>query len=110
MEPIPVPEAARAARPECKFVRMGPPPGVKNEDCGTAEMLISPPGRIPGYGGRANYVYYRPSDADIERLREGGFIEMAQYGSVVQPFSLTVWPAWEGEQAAAAARTAGDPT
>jgi hypothetical protein len=38
------------------------------------------------------------------RLKAGGFIELAQYGTVVQPFGMGVWPAWEGEAAAAAAR------
>lgn len=91
MIPIPVPTNARAARPECRLVNMGPPPGVRGEDCGTAEMLIGPP-PIPGFPqGRANYVYYKPSAEEIEQLRAGGFIEMAQYGSVVQPFSLAVW-------------------
>lgn len=108
MEPIAVPEAARAGRPECEFVRMGPPPGVRDEDCGTAEMLISPPGRIPGFGGRANYAYFRPAEEDLEQLRAGGFIELAQYGSVVQPFGMAVWPAWEGEAQAAADRAGAE--
>jgi predicted RNase H-like HicB family nuclease len=97
MDCIPVPEAARVGRPECEFVRMGPPPGVRDEDCGTAEMLVSPPGRIPGFGGRANYAYFRPTPEELEQLKAGGFIELAQYGSVVQPFGMAVWPAWEGE-------------
>lgn len=92
METIPVPESAKAGRPECVVVAMGPPRGVSDEDCGTAEMLVSPPGeRLPGYPSRVNYAYYRPSAAEIEQLRNGGFIEFAQYGNVVQPFSATIW-------------------
>jgi hypothetical protein len=106
MEPIPVPEAARHGRPECRFVRMGPPPGVRDEDCGTAEMLVSPDARIPGFGGRAHYAYFQPSGDELEQLRGGGFIELAQYGSVVQPFGLAVWQAWEGGEAAPTARVA----
>jgi hypothetical protein len=74
MEPIAVPEAALAGRPECQLV---------------------------------HYAYYRPSEAEIEHLRNGGFLELAQYGSGVQPFGLVVWPPWDGEQVAAAARKAG---
>lgn len=104
MEPIAVPEAARAGRPDCQFVRMGPPRGVKDEDCGTAEMLVSTGQRIPGFSGRGHYAYYRPSPEELELLADGGFIEFAQYGSVVQPFSAVVWPGWEGEAQAAAER------
>ena len=97
MIPIAIPAAARAARPWCKPVSMGPPPGVSDEDCGTVQMLIEPTSvALGGNGaavGRAQYVYYRPLDAEIEDLRNGGFIEFAQYGQVVQPFSAAVWPA-----------------
>jgi hypothetical protein len=94
MDPIRVPDAAKAGRPDCKLISMGPPPGVSDDDCGTVEMLISPDAaRIPGFAGRAQYAYYRPTPEEIEDLRNGGFIEFAQYGQVVQPFSATVWPA-----------------
>jgi hypothetical protein len=94
MNPIRVPEAAKAGRPECVAVSMGPPPGVSDDDCGTVEMLISPDaGRIRGFAGRAQYAYYRPTEPELEQLRAGGFIEFAQYGQVVQPFSAAVWPA-----------------
>lgn len=88
-----VPETAKAARPWCKVVSMGLPPGVSYEDCGTAEMLIGAESEIPGYSsGIANYAYYKPSQYDLEALFKGGFIEFAQYGRVVQPFSAVVWP------------------
>lgn len=71
---------------------MGPPRGVADEDCSTAQMLI---GRqtLPGFPGRAQYAYFRPSAAELELLNAGGFLEMCQLGQVVQPFSLAVWPA-----------------
>lgn len=93
MELIPAPEAARNGRPDCQLVQMGPPRGVSGDDVGTAEMLISPVSdEIPGYPARRQYAYYRPSEAEIEHLRNGGFIEFCQYGNVVQPFSASVWP------------------
>jgi len=92
MIPIPVPERAKVGRPYCKVVSMGPPSGVKDEDCGTVEMLISPKSDIAGYPlGRANYAYYQPSVQDLVLLKQGGFIEFAQYGQVVQPFSVQTW-------------------
>lgn len=94
MEPIPVPPAASLSRPDCRLVSMGPPPGVSDADCGTVEMLMSPVRReMPGFVGRAQYAYYRPTPVELEQLAAGGFIEVAQYGMVVQPFSAVVWPA-----------------
>lgn len=92
MNPITVPASAQASRPDCQLVRMGPPRGVSDDEVGTAEMLISPVGNdIPGYPARRQYAYYQPTDAELEQLRNGGFIEFCQYGTVVQPFSATVW-------------------
>lgn len=96
MIPVPIPDEARTTRDYCQPVRMGPPPGVADEDCGTVEMLVEPIARagqrIPGFRGRAQYAYYRPTAEELEELRRGGFIEFAQYGQVVQPFSATIWP------------------
>ena len=92
MKPIAVPASVRAARPECQLVDMGPPVGVSDADCGTASMLIGAE-RLPGFRGRAQYAYFRPTSAELELLNAGGFLEMCQIGTVVQPFSLAVWPA-----------------
>jgi hypothetical protein len=76
MEPVPVPEAAKTARPDCSVVSMGPPRGVSDDDCGTAQMLVSGVGAdIPGFPARRNYAYFRPTEAELEQLRKGGFIE-----------------------------------
>jgi hypothetical protein len=92
MIPIPVPELVRQERADHRLVKMGPPPGVSDEDCGTAEMLIAPYAAIRGFSGRGQYVYYRPNAREIEMLNAGGCIEFCQYGQVVQPFSVSVWP------------------
>jgi hypothetical protein len=71
---------------------MGPPRGVSDDDCGTAQMLISPvEQQMPGFTGKRQYAYFRPSARELEQLNAGGFIEFCQYGSVVQPFSASVW-------------------
>lgn len=93
MNPIPAPESAKAGRRDCSLVAMGPPRGVSDDECGTAEMLISPVLEdMTGYPARRQYAYYRPTEAELEQLRDGGFIEFCQYGMVVQPFSASVWP------------------
>jgi hypothetical protein len=99
MEPIAVPAEAKYDRPHARLVQMGPPPGVSDDDCGTAEMLIEPDhfthaGGIP----RGNYAYYRPTETEIEMLRNGGFLELAQYGHVVQPFGLRVGAVRESDE------------
>jgi hypothetical protein len=94
MNPIPIPEEALLGRPDCQAVAMGPPRGVSEDEVGTAAMLISEVSEeIPGYPARRQYAYFRPSEDELEVLRNGGFIEFCQYGQVVQPFSATVWGA-----------------
>lgn len=97
MELIEVPENIKASRPECVLVSMGPPRGVSDEDCGTAQMLISPvEEEMAGYPARRQYAYYRPTRAEAEALLAGGVIEFCQYGHTVQPFSARIWSA-DGE-------------
>lgn len=92
MIPIPVPENVKAGRPSGRITQMGPPQGVSDEDCGTAEMLIEASNAIPGYPARSNYAYYKPNAYELELLKNGGVIEFCQVGNVVQPFSAAVWP------------------
>lgn len=93
MNPVPVPPEARIDRPDCSHARMGPPPGVSDDDCGTVEMLLEPvttlhPGGIP----RGQYAYFQPSAEELEQLQAGGYIEVAQYGLSVQPFGARIVP------------------
>lgn len=90
MDPIEIPDEARATRPGCFPVSMGPPKGVSPDECGTAEMLVSPVSLSSGVG-RPHYAYFRPSAEDLERLNAGGFLELALYGNGVQPFGLAAW-------------------
>lgn len=88
MIPASVPDLARRARPLTMTVSMGPPQGVSDDDCGTAEMLVSHE-VLPGIG-RAHYAYFRPTQEELQTLQDGGFLELALYGSGVQPFGLLV--------------------
>jgi hypothetical protein len=49
--------------------------------------------QVPGVMARRFYAYYRPSPFELELLNAGGFIEIAQYGNFVQPFSCSIWAA-----------------
>ena len=93
MNPTLVPESAKLAHPRHAVVNMGPPPGVSGDDCGTAEMLLGREAAMPGFGGRDQIAFFKPSAADLKVLNAGGYLVMNQLGNVVQPFSLGVWPA-----------------
>lgn len=93
MDIVPVPDSAKRAHPNYRVVSMGPPTGVASEDCGTAEMLLGQDATLPGFPGRDQLVYYRPTQTDLDLLNAGGLLVMNQLGQIVQPFSLGVWPA-----------------
>lgn len=93
MDIQPVPESAKRAHPNHVVVDMGPPPGVSDDDCGTAQMLLGREPAMPGFNGRDQLAYFKPSAADLEVLNAGGLLVMNQLGQVVQPFSVSVWPA-----------------
>lgn len=63
--------------------------------CGTAEMLLGRNPAMPGFAGRDQLAFFKPSEADLAMLNAGGYLVMNQLGNVVQPFSLGVWPADE---------------
>lgn len=92
MEPIAVPENAKQAYPNHVVVDMGPPPGVSDEDCGHAQMLLGRTQAMPGFGGRDQLAFFKPSPEELDALNAGGLLVMNQLGQVVQPFSLGVWP------------------
>lgn len=90
MLPIPVPEFAQREHPEHQVVDMGPPPGVGDDDCGHAEMLLGRKPAMPGFAGRDQLAYFKPTPVELEVLNRGGCLELNQLGTVVQPFALNV--------------------
>ena len=92
MNPSPVPANALAAHPDHRLVNMGPPSGVASDDCGTAQMLLGQAPVLPGFEGRDQLAFFRPSEHDLAVLNAGGYLVINQIGVVVQPFSLGVWP------------------
>lgn len=95
MTPIPIPPEAAASRPTFKALRIGPPPGVSDTDCGTVEALT-------GYSDEGYPMlagYWRPTPTQLEALANGGFIELVQYAPRMVMHSMTVWdvPATTGQ-------------
>lgn len=93
MNPTTVPESAKRAHPNHQLVDMGPPRGVSDTDCGTAQMLLGDVRAMPGFDGRDQLAFFKPTAADLATLNAGGYLVLNQLGHVVQPFSLGVWAA-----------------
>lgn len=91
MQPIPVPAKAKRMRPEHQLVTMGRPAGVPAEECGDAEMLLSARSPLTNFGGRDQFAYFKPTQEELDLLNAGGYLELNQVGTIVQPFSLQVW-------------------
>lgn len=89
MLPIRVPDEAKQRHAPCRLVRMGPPKGVSDEDCGTAEMLRTDEYE-PTFGAPAHHAYYKPTPDELAVLNAGGYLELTQIGATVQPFALNV--------------------
>lgn len=87
MTPIPIPPEAAASRPTLHAVRIGPPPGVSDAECGTVEALAG--GSPEGYPMFADY--WRPTPEQLAALNAGGFIELVQYSPRMIMHSMTVW-------------------
>lgn len=86
MTPIPIPPEAAASRPTLRALRIGPPPGVSDNDCGTVESLVGVQDGLPMYAD-----YWRPTPDQLDALNRGGFIELIQYAPQMVMHSMTVW-------------------
>lgn len=89
MNPVPIPDEAREANPQAAERRFGPPEGVSLEECGFVDVLID----TASLGGEVSYVlmsYFRPTAEELAVLNAGGYLEVAQYGQVLQPFAVEV--------------------
>jgi hypothetical protein len=89
MDFTPVPEIEKAARPWAKVIDIGPPPGIGDKDCGTANSLVEP-GTGPWEGATSRYTYFRPTDEELGILCEGGLVRFNQIGGYMVPHSARV--------------------
>lgn len=74
------------------MMRVGPPRGVSDEDCGTVESLV---GYIDGMSAYCDY--WRPTSGELERLNKGAFIELVQYTPQMAMHSMSIWPVPEND-------------
>lgn len=86
----PVPERAESARPWAKKRVIGPPPGIFREHCGDAEVLIDNSYLEDGMGLTFR-AYFKPTDEDIEKLKNDGFVEVYFRGNGLVPFGASIW-------------------
>lgn len=92
MEPVDIPDDARAYYPNSKEISVGPPKGIADEDCGTVKALC---GNVNENGGAfdgapAMRVYYKPNALELELLRMGKAIEFAFYSNVMPVHSVGI--------------------
>jgi hypothetical protein len=87
MEPISIPDEAKTARPDMRVLRIGPPPGVSEDECGTVEALV---GAVDGYPAYADY--WRPTTDELDVLTAGGYIELVQYAPRMVMHSMAICP------------------
>ena len=83
IQPVP----GNAKTPFTRTVLFGPPKGVRGEDCGAAEVLVTPDGR--GMGS-IHSAYFKPSASDLDVLNGGGLVQIDLWGDGIQPFGCTV--------------------
>jgi hypothetical protein len=84
-----VPERAETAYPHAIKRTIGPPPGVSRADCGDAEVLIDDASAGDGMGLTFR-AFFQPTDAEIETLRNGGYIQIHLRGNHLLPFGASI--------------------
>lgn len=91
MDCVPIPEHVKAARPWAAVRPFGPPQGVADEDCGTAEVQVDPRAGSGTMSGVAHRLHWRPDEHEIAQLVAGGTVEVAIFGQVLPPSSVVVF-------------------
>lgn len=88
MNPSPVPENAKAARPWAREQVIGKPPGYTDDEIGGLPSLIdTSDARFPTFRS-----YWRPEPHELEMLNAGGFIELGVVADQMVPVSMGVFP------------------
>lgn len=90
MNHVPVPVRAEIARPWAAKRVIGPPPGVSREHCVDAEVLIDDSHQEDGMGLTFR-AYFKPTEDEIEHLREDGYVEVHLRGSGLVPFGVSIF-------------------
>lgn len=91
VEIIPVPDVAKKAHPWAQTVDVGPPPGVGDEECGTANSLVEP-GRLGDYVTNEWRTFFKLSEEQLATLAAGGSICFVMTSGQMVPHRSEVWP------------------
>lgn len=89
MNHIPVPDRAETAYPWATKRTLGPPPGISRADCGDAEVLIDDTSADDGMGLTWR-AFFKPTEAEIETLRNGGYVQVHLRGNGLVPFGASI--------------------
>lgn len=79
MIPQKIPHNIDEVYPKNRKVIAGPPDGIPPEECGTIEMLNT---HVEGGvfdGMNAFRTYYKPDEAELKALNEGGYVEFTTF-------------------------------
>ena len=87
---VAVPEIEKASRPWAQEVRVGPPIGVSDDDCGTAQALVEPAKLGDTYTVNDWQVYYKPDAGEIANLEAGGWIKLSMLSGQMIPHSISI--------------------
>jgi hypothetical protein len=81
MHPTEVPQRARDANPDLKFLVITAPPGVPEEECGSVEALAGQVQTGIFDGGPIMREYWVLEEGDIEHLKAGGLLELTFFSN-----------------------------
>lgn len=89
MNPFPVPEDAKRARPWCESLTIGPPvDSTPHDNIGTLPALVE---AVDGQPIRV-FSYWKPTPSELEILNGGGSIELSVMSWPMVPVSVAVFP------------------
>lgn len=91
MNPVPVPNEAIETYPDFDRENIAPPPGVAIQDCGFLPTLFGS-NHSDSIDWPMFLSYWKPSDEEIEQLRQGGHVELAVYARQMVPVSIITLP------------------
>ena len=95
MNIVPVPGNAKASMPWGVVRTFGPPQEGGPKNCGSAEVLSE---QLDGYTTPpVHHGYFKPSEHDLAVLNAGGYVDVQQWGDVLQPFGCGVFPSTPSE-------------
>jgi hypothetical protein len=89
MRPVSVPKKAQEDSPHLRVIRIGPPKGINDDQCGTVEALVGPHKEVGVFDGAPCIkTYWRPSQEELEFIASGGVIELCYFSKTMLVTSM----------------------